>query len=245
MTPSNSRPQRGENPRVAHFLYALDFDNPAVVTAETAPIQLTLKDIQRAEDTARQIALDEFQSASAFVDSQLRIQVFSQLGAAISASEKSRQELTNSALTCLAHTILAMTAAMLPNFCEKHGANEIIAIIKSLTPVLQLQPQLVLTVHESVIPLIKRYLQETVPEMGPSLVIRPTTEGHQGDLKVSWSDGVLKRSVEEIEAQLRQALDAIGLSTALPAAHPPGIMPPSIPNKLVAPIRSLELVNTD
>ncbi len=127
----------------------------------------------------------------------------------ISRLFRDAHDLIEGSLGTIADTVLSALVECLPAFCDRHGASELRAVVRSLLPGLADELKLIATVHPSMEEVVRQEIAalKTRPEQ---IVIRTSSDMLIGDITLSWRDGTASRDVGRWQNDMIDQLVQLG-----------------------------------
>ncbi len=207
-----------ERRRVIGVLYAEDFDVEDVPEPDPEPDFLAPEpefieplftaaelDTARAEGQATgQLEAERSLAAS-------RLQILEQIVAGLAEADHAAAAVAEAAAAGVARSLLAALAACLPSLCERHGATELQALMRSLLPSLASQPRITVRVHPQMVAAVMAEMTALDAEIAERMVLLPNDAIPPGDARVTWEDGTALRDTGRARTALNESLAALGL----------------------------------
>lgn len=217
-------------------IYLEDFDAPGEAESEEivedletiAPV-FTEEDIARARAEGYEEGLAAGRALKLSLHEEALRQSLDGLAAELDRVREEAERMVQGFARRIAETVLGSLAAVLPEFVRRHGAEEILAMVSALLPRVALEPDLRLSVEETLVPEVKRRLQSLGSDLAGRLVLEPLTAAGRAPIegRIEWRFGeaelALGRLIEELpKLWLRfgvEGIPSLGSATQVAGEH--------------------------
>jgi len=204
------------------LLFAEDFDEPARPEPQAAPPpaapSYSENEMQAARAdaaaTARAAALSGMEAAHA----EAVRQGLAAIAAELAASRDAAATHAEQAIEALAGTLLATLRAALPDLCARHGEAEARAMLAALRPALATETRIGIELAPRLQAELASELARLREELPGEIVLRANAALPEGDVRVTWQDGMAARDVRATLAAIDAAL-GLGLLDITETTH--------------------------
>jgi flagellar biosynthesis/type III secretory pathway protein FliH len=129
----------------------------------------------------------------------------------LEAAGREAADLADTAARDLAGLLCSALAAVLPEFCARHGAAEIAALARSLLPSLIAEPRIVLRLNPRDAGAVAQAMGEIPPELEGRVQIERVESVAPGDMLMSWADGRVVRDAAAMRRCVSDLFRQFGL----------------------------------
>ena len=202
-------------PSLLGVLYAEDFDDdggaPAAADAlpepEVIEPSFTAAELDAARVEARAAGrLDAERGVAASRNHMLGL-----LATGVADARAAAAEVAEAAAEGVARCMLGALAACLPALCERHGAEELRALVRMVLPAMQDEPRITVRVNPRMLPAMQAEVAALDFEIAERVHLLATDALPPGDARISWVDGSAVRDAGRARAAVQDALSALGL----------------------------------
>lgn len=190
-----------ETPPLRKFMFDRSFDGSISANAPErarGPVTLKPEQVDALKKDAYDIGFAAGQKAGveehdlyvrtalAHIDAQMNTLV-----EGLSAAQKDQE-------AQLRHTILAIARKLLPNLAERHGLEEVQAMLTDVIAEMVHEPRLVVRIHETDFDAINTKIHEITVQKAYAgkVVVLADAEIARGDCRVEWADGGIERNAK-------------------------------------------------
>jgi flagellar assembly protein FliH len=197
-----------EQPR--KFMFDRSFDNAGgpVHRVDRRPVTLTPEQLdavkKEAHDTGfaagkKTASEDQARHLNATVD-----KIGAVVGQLIAAAETNRPQQE----ARVREAVLAIAKKVLPDFAQRHGLQEIEAVVAGVIGEMTGEPRLVVRVNEGQFDTVNEALKAVTEKQGYTgkIVLVADAEVKQNDCRVEWADGGVDRNLEALWQNLTKTL---------------------------------------
>ena len=140
-----------------------------------------------------------------------RTRMVARLAESVAEAKTTARDVAEAAAESVARIVLTALATYLPTLCERHGADELRAMMRFLVPALKDEARIVVRVNPQMIAALEAEFASFDPEVTERLHLVPTDATAPGDIRVTWAGGSAVRDVARARAALEDGLSALGL----------------------------------
>ena len=214
MIPSAQRPLRQN---MVGVLYAEDFDDEGETSVAERPGSPPEPEIIDPVFTAAELDLARAEARQAGrVEAEhgltaSRTQMLGLLAAGVANTRAEAHEAAQAVAEDVARCMLSAMAACLPSLCERHGANELRALMRALLPALSDEPRITVRINPHMLGSIQAEIALLDPEIAERVHLLPTDAIPPGDARVTWAEGSAVRDTARARAAFEDGLATLGL----------------------------------
>lgn len=207
---------RLHRPSVLGVLYAEDFDDiggsdlvapDPVAEPEIIEPVFTAAELDAARAEASAAGRAEAERGLAGSRTQLLARVASSLEDARAAAREVAEQAAEGVARCL----LGALAACLPSLCERHGAAELQAFVRTLLPALTEEPRVIVRINPVMMAMMQSEISGLDDEIAERIQLLATEAVPPGDARVTWGDGSAVRDTSRARAAFDVGLAELGL----------------------------------
>ncbi len=204
-------------------LFADDFEAHAPPPREApepapAPPSYGQDDLDAACALARAEGHAEGAAEAARADTARIAAALARIGESMGDAAASAARVAEEGAETMARLLLASMLAGYPGLRQRHGAEELRAVIRRAMPGLLDEPRVVFHVHPSMVDLVTAELAALRPDERQHMTIAPSGDILPGDARITWPNGAAVRDTEAIHTAIAAILGPLGL-LADPAAE--------------------------
>ena len=214
MAASTAWPNR---PSLLGVLYAEDFDDEVQDLAAQEPGSVpepeliepvfTLAELDAARAEARQAGRAEAEHGL----SESRNRLLALLAEGMAEARAGAYAAAEAGAEGVARCMLTALSTCLPQLCQRHGAAELRALVRTLLPALSEEPRITIRVNPHMLPAMQAEIAVLDAEIAERVHVLPTDALEPGDARVTWADGSAIRDTARARAAFAEGLASLGL----------------------------------
>jgi flagellar assembly protein FliH len=193
-------------------LFTEDFDAPTVGPREP---EIVVPTFSLAEfEAAREEAWNDGKAAAlTAAEAEHWAAVRGAMATMIARLDAARDELTRQAeasAEALTQLLIGLLGTLFPSLCARFGPGEVSDVLKTVLPILRLEPRAVIRVPPSLVPAIRDVIADSGSDLSDRIEIVADETLVPGDIRVAWQRGHAVRDVRALWAEIGDALGQAG-----------------------------------
>lgn len=226
-------PARQKLAETRRSLFDDDFDRPPAPDPREEPeiIEPTfsLAEYEAAREEAfRAGQAAEREAAEAALHAADR-QVLSAIAAGLDAAYAEAERVAEDTASAIGGLLLDTLAALFPALCSRFGPAETQAVIRTVLPVLRHEPRATVRVPPALVGSVVETITRVDPDLIARIDIEPDPAVPEGDVRVTWRNGEVRRDARALWRDIGDILGQTGWPVPPPAAAFQPANPRTIP----------------
>ena len=140
-----------------------------------------------------------------------RTQLLARVASSLEDARAAAREVAEQAAEGVARCLLGALAACLPSLCERHGAAELQAFVRTLLPALTEEPRVIVRINPVMMAMMQSEIGGLDDEIAERIQLLATEAVPPGDARVTWGDGSAVRDTSRARAAFDVGLAELGL----------------------------------
>lgn len=196
-------------------LFAEDFDLPEAEQPAPEPEVIEPVFDLRQLETAKAASFDEGVTAgraALLAEDEIRLrQAVEAFLAELEAARDAARLIGEQAAGEIARLLLASLGAVMPMLCASHGDAEICAVVRTVLPALDMEPEISIRMHPRTGPALLAEIERMDPDLAARVRLVPTDALPAGDVRIAWQDGTATRDAAALWREVAAILLPNGL----------------------------------
>jgi flagellar biosynthesis/type III secretory pathway protein FliH len=200
-------------------LFAEDFDlaaevsldEPHVLEPEIIEPTFTTADIEAARRDGWEDGHEAGRIEATAQQTEIAKDALTMVATSLQTMRTEFAEHTDQQATLIAEAILTSLAAMFPELCKRHGAEEARAVAREILPTLSKEPGITIRVSPETVPAVAAEVARLDPALARAIKLDAAEDFAPSDIRILWQCGSARRDERALKGAIVAALDQVGL----------------------------------